>query len=39
MQGPEEGMHVPGCKVHSRHHYTRDFYCEAGTEDEQAEGH
>ena len=31
------GCMCPGCKVHSRHKFTRDFYCDVGTEEEQSQ--
>ncbi len=30
------GCMCPVCKVHTQHHLIRDFYCAAGTEEEQA---
>jgi len=29
------GCMCPTCKVHTRHQFTRDFYCDLGTEEEQ----
>ena len=32
----KRGCMCPTCKVHTRHQFTRDFYCDVGTEEEQA---
>ena len=29
------GCMCPGCKVHTRHHFTSDYYCSIGNEEEQ----
>lgn len=29
------GCICPGCRVHAQHHFTRDYYCDFGTEKEQ----